>query len=178
MVKQVIIIRHGETEKDKSNPERDLTPNGKQQIIKTSKEIRKFIQGSKIALITTNFKRSIHSGEIIKKELAINEKTIRYNDLIVENINSLNPEMNLDLTFSYFKSSNDGMLPSNIPTPQVVAQRFLDLIAATVGPELLIIVSHSGAIESFINYQNQYISNKRIKKELKYGEFVVLERQR
>lgn len=177
MIKKVILIRHGESEKDKSKPDRNLTDDGRAQIKKTSRAMASVVRGRRAEIIATTTPRAIQSAEILSRELRVPFwKT--FPKLMVENIKRIQSDTTKDLTFRYFELFTRGQLPRDIPTPLAMVKRFEDALVAIKEKDIAIIVGHSGALEAFANYQKVFVPEERLSRELNYAEFVVLERKR
>lgn len=178
MIKIIILIRHGEPERDKSNPERKLTPMGQKQIKRAGERILSLVKNRKCIILTTPTVRTIQSAEIISKILKVPYQKARA-DLRVENINKIekSAEGKVDITFLYLKIFKERKLPKKIPSPKTIARRFFEQLKKIKNKDIVIIVGHSGALESFALNQKVYKPSKEITKELAYGEFVVLERK-
>lgn len=178
MLKNIILVRHGETEKNKNNPNRKLTKKGVQQMKETANKVNLLVKNSNSIILCSSTKRAIESAKILSKILEVpyrHEKT----SLRVENIKILEEkyQQKTNVTFLYFKCFENAELPEEISSPVVVAQRFLKVVKKVKIKNQIIIVGHGSALETFALFQNEFIPNKRIRKELKYGEFVVLEKK-
>lgn len=178
MVKTIILIRHGESEKDKNNPKRGLTSNGISQIKNTAKKLVSLIENKSCLIITTKTKRTRRSAAILSKILKIKVKQTQIG-LRVDNFDVIEAKYpkTKNQTFMYFNDYDTNQLESSVPAPNVIANRFLK-IAGKLEQDLIIFVGHGAALESFVKYQSVFISNKILEKELEYGEFIVLERSK
>lgn len=177
MIKKIILIRHGESERDKTNPDRKITPRGIRQIQKAAYDIIPVVNGKKCEIISTATVRTVQSAKIISEKLGIPYSKTSPN-LRVENINVLEKKYpkEKDITFLYFKIFEKGVLPQEIPSPKIVVKRFFKAFKGLADNEIAIVVGHSGALESFALYQDLFLSKTKLKRELKYGEFIVLTR--
>lgn len=175
MVKNIVLIRHGESEKDKTNPQRGLTSRGKNQIKNASEKIKKIISGSS-KIVSTATVRTEQTAQIISGILGVNFETTSIN-LRVDNFDLIEEEFGKvsDIVFKYFGKFENGKMDSRITSPVEILNRFNKLIKK-FKCENLIIVGHSAALECFIEYQDRFIANTNFKKELEYGEFIVLSR--
>lgn len=178
MIKTIILTRHGETEKNKDDPERKLTSSGKRQMKVAAGLIKPLVQGKEMVIVSTQTDRARSSSNIVSKEIGC--KIIYSNNLRVENIKLLqNPkDKNKNLTQLYFQNFDAGKLPASIPPPTEIVKRFQEIISNNQQLNILIFVGHSGALESFINYQTIFKSNIKLERELNYGEVVVLKRSK
>ncbi len=176
-LQKIILIRHGESEKDKNKPLRGITPRGKYQMEKTAKNIHSLVRSKSCEIISTKTIRTKQSAEILSGVIQVPFQ-ISGNNLRVENIKSLSININSkkDLTFHYFDKYRKALLPAKIPPPTTIAKRFLRVVKKFKKAEVLIIVGHSGALEAFALYQDVFKPQKQIQKELNYGEFIVLTR--
>ena len=170
MLKTIILVRHGETEKDKTNPERNLTARGVAQMISSAKKLKPIIKGINTVLITTNTLRAQRSAQIISEELNIPVVAI-FNDLRVENLDQLGEIPDKELFEKYFQQKN---LPKSIPTPKEMAKRFIKAVQSQ-NSEVVIVVGHGIALECYDFYQKQFKSSLPNLFELDYGNFIVLD---
>src|SRR3989338_7124599 len=69
-IQKILLIRHGETEKDKSNPSRGLTEKGISQIRLVSKVIRPFIS-SNTQILSSDTNRAKQTAQIIGETLIV-----------------------------------------------------------------------------------------------------------
>lgn len=174
MVDTVIVIRHGETLKDKNNPKRNLTKRGVRMLEKKAEELKRFVNIGASEIVCTPTVRTRISARILGSKLNIPVREKEYN-LRVDNLDRLNLEKIDNVTEFYFQASKDTKLPRKVPSPKTVARRFLQAIMESdFSTETLIIVSHSVALESFVKYQSTYAPKNLPDGELKYGEFIVL----
>lgn len=171
----IILVRHGESEKDKTNLLRKLTTRGKNQILKTADKIKPLAKKGESEIITTTTPRAVESAKIISSNLAIPIKR-NFGNLRVENIDKLGNSKD-ELSFVYFEKFRKGKLPQTIPSPNKVVKRFFAAINKTCS-KILVIVGHSGALETFTVFQERFIPDRKISKELRYGEFIVLKRRK
>ncbi len=170
MLKTIILVRHGETEKDKTNPERSLTARGVTQMVSCAKKLEPIINRKNAVIITTNTLRAQRSAQIISKELKIPVVAI-FNDLRVENLDLLGEVPNKQLFEKYFEQKG---LPKSIPTPKEMAERFMKAVQSQNPSEVVIVVGHGLALESFAYYQERLKSSLANLSELDYSEFIVL----
>lgn len=172
MTNKVFVIRHGESEKNKLDPKRGLTLRGKRQMRLLGKRLLAELDERKILIVTTDQYRTTES---VKFFIGPRKVKVKINpDLRVANLGELttNKPPDLDLTFYYFSLFETNSLPITIQSPKKVANRFLKEVDKNY--ETIIFIGHSGAIESFVNYQKVYIPAKKLNQELKYAEVVEL----
>lgn len=153
MTNKIIVIRHGETEADKTNPTRKLTPLGISQINMAAKKIEKEVKGKIALIVCNNTFRTIQSAQILSRNLGLKFIVAKANLRI--------------------KVVDGKEVPSRIN----MARRFLWVVKKYNYANILIIVGNGGALESFINYQTIYKPSRKISRELKYAEFVILKRK-
>lgn len=171
--KTLILIRHAESEKNKNNPLRSLTSRGKLQAQKAATALSLLVSGS-VEIISTTTPRTMETGKILSKILTVPfDKT--FENLRVENINELGNSSE-NLTLIYFKKYKENSLPKNLPTPSEIVRRFIKAISQ-IECDTLIIVGHSGALETFASFQKNYKFNGPISDELNYAEFLVLNKK-
>lgn len=178
MLKTVILIRHGESEQKKDDPERKITPKGKRQIEDVIGGIEPLVKNKKCEIISTPTPRTVESAKIISVKLNLPFRKT-FPKLRVENIKKItSKKQSSELTFAYFEKAEKGRLPNEVPAPTEIVNRFSQAISKVSKNEVLIVVGHSGALETFVNYQKLFKARKKLRKELSYGEFIVLERDR
>ena len=175
MPNKIIIIRHGESEKDKSNPLRGLTEKGKKQIAETGVVLKKLAANQSVEIISSTTPRAVQTAEIFAKALEA-PFTKRFCNLRVENIEQVSRNQE-NLTAKYFEAFAKKALPFKVPSPRAMVRRFLDAVGAS-NAEIVIIAGHSGALEAFAAFQTIFTSEKKLERELKYGEFIVLTREK
>lgn len=173
MIKTIILVRHGETEKDKNNPNRKITLNGKSQIKQTALEIQKLISGNGI-IVTTKTKRTRMSSKIIKNILDLKIKQTQIS-LRVDNFDLIEKKYKNEknIVFKYFEDFKKNNLNPKISSPIEIAGRFLRIIGG-LEKDFIIFVGHGGALESFALFQNAYKPIVPTTKDLGYGKFIVL----
>ncbi len=178
MLETIVLIRHGESQKDKSNPDRKLTIKGRKQVASAAKAIASIADNGKIKIICTNTTRTTESAQIFSKIMKLNFETIQVN-LRVKNIEKLKTGNTEDLTFKYFKMFDKNNLPEEVTSPILLARRFLRItLRFNNFYKTLILVGHAGGLESIANYQKVFLPSQPIKKELGYGEFIVLKKNK
>lgn len=175
MPNKIILIRHGESEKDKENPLRQLTENGKRQIAEAGAVLKKLIGTGSAEIIASTTPRAVQSASLLSKILNIRFEK-KFSNLRIENIEQVSKDRD-NLTFKYSEAFKKKTLPFKVPSPRAMVRRFLDAVA-TSDSDTVIIVGHSGALEAFANYQQIFLPEKKLEGELKYGEFIVLTKQR
>jgi broad specificity phosphatase PhoE len=173
MPKRIILIRHGESDSDKADAGRHLTPVGVGQIHETARAIGGLISYP-AGIVSTPLNRTVESAKILSEVLNIPLGGL-FPGLRVENIDNL-PHIyaDLDITFNYFRCFAEGNLPSQIPSPLDMTRRFKEAIFSLGYLHTLVIVGHGTALESFYVYQSDY-SSMPIYHELDYGQYLVLE---
>lgn len=173
MIRKIILIRHGETEKSKTNPNRELTRKGKSQIRKSSREISSLLALSETVILSNQIARAIQSAQILSVKLGLPLLLAKEN-LRIENIRTLRRK---NLLGAYISAFNKNKLPPTIPTPTGIVNRFMKEIGKVQSAKNIILVGHGGALEIFAMFQEQFRTNSDNAKELGYGEFIVLERK-
>lgn len=173
MITQVVIIRHGQSEKDKRNPNRGITEVGKSQIKSAAQALKVLAKGKRVVLIASNTPRAQQSAGILSK--ALTADILTFPKLRVENLDLLSEDP--DKLFNlYFKSFEEGELPKAVLSPKEMAGEFLNIIGGIKGYDMGIIVGHSVALEAFANYQQIFLPGEKVD-ELGYGEFFILKKK-
>lgn len=177
MVKTVVVIRHGETTANKTDPKRGLTDLGAKKTNAQAEKIKAIIGTRKTEIVCTKTTRSIESAEILSSILDSPIRAKKY-DLRVDRLYLLESSGDELILEKYINATNGNKLPAKVPSPKTVARRFLGAIVESEPEvEVLVVVSHSIAIEAFLRYQSVYSSDKKtINSQLDYSDFVVLER--
>lgn len=174
MTQKIILIRHGESQKNKEDPLRRLTVLGIKEIRQTAKRIQPLVENKKCRIVSTSTPRATESAQILSQELGIKFNN-SFADLRVENIKELTTKRN-GLTWEYFQAFKEKRLPKQIPPPNVIAKRFLEAASKFKKQEILIFIGHSGALEAFALFQKKFEPTTKLKKELEYGEHIILEK--
>lgn len=180
MIKKIILVRHGETTADKNNPNRGLTKLGQKQIKGVADKLVKYLDNQKVKIVACNTVRAKMSAKIIAKKINQGLTVSRLN-LRVKNIEKLkrfSVRSGLDLTSTYWQLFKENRLPSKVEKPKKIVYKFYKVIRKYQKWTILIIVGHAGALETFAKFQDQYKSKKKIKKELNYSQFIILDRKR
>lgn len=181
MIKRIILVRHGQTTADKNNPNRGLTELGQKQIKEVADKLAKYFQSDqKVKIVACNTIRAKMSGKIISKKIN-QDLTVSRVNLRIKNIETLKKfsvRSGLDLTSTYWQLFKENRLPLRVEKPTKTVKSFYEIIRKYQKWTILIIVGHAGSLETFAKFQNQYRSKKIIKKELNYGQFIILDRKR
>lgn len=187
-IQNIILVRHGETTKDKSDSNRRLTSRGKADMKLTAKKIQKFINCD-VTLTSANNNRAIESAEILSTCLKIPFKKDISLEVDSFLIKSWDPIKKLqvsdtnykdrDLTEIYFDLYQKDMLPKDVTSPEIVGQKFYKIIKnLKLTTKCLIIVANGGSLESAAFYQSFYVpkfGDKLYQKPINYSEFIILE---
>lgn len=176
MVKTLILLRHGQSEADKNNPKRKLTPVGKTQIKRAARSIRLLIDGKKSLIITTQTTRTRKSARILSKILGVQVRETRL-ELRVKNFDLIEKKFKKvkNLSRLYLNDFSSGNLDKRVSKPTQIVANFLKLLGR-LDQEIAIIVGHGAALETFALYQTQFRLTVPYITDLRYGEFIVLER--
>lgn len=179
MLKNIILIRHGQSQKDKSNSQRKLTSVGVEQILNTAKRICHHSPqiNDSLEIFTSNTTRTIMSADILAKYFMIDEVKTNTN-VRVENIDLLETMTDEDITARYFNLFEDSQLPKTITPPTIIAAMFIETVSGVKqNTENLIIVGHGSALEAFAYYQDVFKPPVPFSKELRYGDWLWLKRK-
>ncbi len=181
MIQRIVLIRHGQTEKDKTNPNRKLTEIGRNQIIETCKIISKKVPGIRknLEIFSSNTNRTIESAMLIRQFFGLKSIT-KFSNMRVLNIDSwiTNSACERDVTARYFDSYLSYNLPNEVSTPKFVAESFLEnLNKVRNQTKNVIIIGHGSALESFAFFQTRYKPSTRFVKELDYGDWLLLRKK-
>ncbi|MFQ5493284.1 MAG: histidine phosphatase family protein [Candidatus Dojkabacteria bacterium] len=180
-MKKLILVRHGETQRDKRNPDRKLTSQGIEQTRDLSRRLVQYING-KIRILHTPSLRAAQTAEIIAKQLAgydIKPKlsTIKAR---VRNIDAMGTEIR--------KGKEAGTKPAetylhkhsrfpSVETPQQFVARIESAIKSII-EETVLIVSHEGSLEALFYsttvFETKY---KNFDRYFSYSDFAVLHRR-
>lgn len=180
MIKRIILIRHGETTADKNNPNRGLTKLGQKQVKEVADKLVKYLGKQKVKIVTSNTVRAKMSAKIIAKKInqrpTVNRSSLRVKN--IEKLKKLSINSGSDLTSTYWQLFKENRLPPKVEKPTEIVKRFSFVIRKYFRWRILIIVGHAGALETFVKFQDQYKSKKKLEKELNYGQFIILDRKR
>jgi len=179
MIKNIILIRHGQSQRDKSDPKRKLTQTGAKQIFSTAKEVHHYFPqiSNSLEIFTSNTTRTIMSADILAKYFIVSEVKI-ITCIRVENIDLIETMTNGDVTAEYFDLYKSDQLPKMVSPPALIAAKFTEVVSkSSQSTENLIIVGHGCALEAFAYYQEIFEPAFPFSKELGYGDWLWLRRK-
>ena len=187
-IQKIIMMRHGQTGSDKTDPDRLLIPTGITELRSKLDQLKTEVNLYPVEIISTGTPRAIQTAQIISKYLCIEYNrylTDKASEFLISewtsiyNIKLEYPEyFEKDLTEIYLSLNSLGKLPADIKRPQEVAKTFLDFIKSIKSDvKTLVYVANGGSIEAACYYQNMYrpakndIINQKI---LGYSDYIIL----
>ena len=174
-IQKILLIRHGETEKDESNPSRGLTEKGISQIRLVSKVIRPFIS-SNTQILSSDTNRAKQTAQIIGETLSIKDLHILPLRIVgAENIREIvweNEKRKIRPTKTYLSLENYKEL--NIESPIELAKRWTKELNS-INAKTLIVVGHEASLEAFLYNQKVFkLVCKSFKTYFDYGDWAYL----
>lgn len=174
----IILIRHGETSKDKTLNDRELTRYGIAQIKSRAKELGFILEGETIILHTPAF-RAKQSASILAKILKHSETMTA--DLRISNIDLLADEIERSLKQGlrvaevYLSHSDQKLQDMGIETPRHLYRRWMSIFQKYRNKNI-ICVSHEGSLEAFCSIQNRLkCVHKTFDKYFDYSDYIIFE---
>lgn len=162
-MKHLILIRHGQTETNKFNNERQLTKSGRETIQHKALELGKFVVGD-IAIIHSPTLRAIQTAQIL-------HSNFNYSALFQEELRILNAN-NISSAKIYLEL--DDYKKYSVESPVELFERF-DNIMKKYSQNTIVIVSHEGTLEAFLRVQNNYsLVYKTFDQFFDYGDYAIL----
>ena len=164
-MKRLILVRHGQTTPDKSNPDRGLSPHGIIQIKALSLLLQPLIIKPTIIIHSPTY-RAKQTARIIAKQLSIRTKTA---NLRLKNVGNLQPG-NIRPAQAYLSLNQYG----NIESPQKLVNRWLKIFNS-VTHTTVIAISHEASLEAFFYHQTTFkLERKSFRKFFDYADFASL----
>lgn len=168
----LILIRHGETERNKSSPLRELTSKGKNAIKQVAHELQTYTSSS-VNIFCTNTVRTKQTAQLLKTVLRnariiIGPFRIIGIDHLKKEITEAKNPYNAYMHCIHLKARA-------VETPQELVKRWLTQIATT-NHETNIIVSHEISLEAFFYSQTQFqVKYQSFLQFFNYGDYAVLQ---
>ena len=174
-MKRLILVRHGETFQDKTDPERVLTVKGIENTIKLGRILKGLVSG-KVVILCTNKKRAVESAKIIAKELGTGD--IETADLRIQNLELLkdliekNEKEGIRPARTFLSLAKDQL--GNVESREDFANRLAKIFDLRK-EKTIIAVSHEASLEAFLYGQKKFgVVKKSFKKYFDYSDFALL----
>ena len=165
-MKRLILVRHGQTTPDKSNPDRRLFSAGIRQVKALSRRLRPLLIHPAIILHSPAH-RAHQTAQILAQELAI--PSLRPAPLRIKNINLLQLKGRRPAQ-AYLSLNQHG----NIESPQDLVGRWLKIFNS-IKHATVIAVSHEASLEAFFYHQTTFkLERKSFRKFFDYADFASL----
>lgn len=162
---KLILVRHGQTTQDKTNPDRGLSPSGIIQVKILSQRLQSLVIQPAIILHSQTH-RAQQTAFIIARRLHINTKPA---DLRLKNIDLLQPK-DARPAQAYLSLNQYG----NIESPQELVDRWLKIFNS-VNHSTVIAISHESSLEAFFYHQIVFkLEYKSFRKFFGYADFTSL----
>jgi len=181
MTKVLILMRHAETTKNKSNLNRGISVKGKKLHTRKSEELlSKVTDMSNARMFCSESKRAVQSAMITKKIVrttkSITIDKFRLNN--IENIediiqsNSLRGWTPAQTYLQLIASAKKGL---EVESPDVLIARW-DKLTKETGPNVILIISHECSLEAYLYFQKGYkLQVKSFDKYFGYSDYAILE---
>lgn len=174
-MEKIILVRHGETQKNKNNPDRVLTQNGFDQIRECARQIRKIIHEDSCVIFSAKNLRSVQSALILSEEIGVHISP-NFLHLSLGMISKLG-DTEEERFMRYQILADDGLLPEGISSPERILEKFSRYISK-VNKRVIIFVGNGGILDVLLRYKTGFkISKNIIKTIFDYGEYTVLEKK-
>lgn len=177
-MKRLILIRHGQTQKGKNDPERTLTLEGEDSITEAAERLRPYLIGEVVILHSPTL-RTRQSAIIIAEVLGCE-------DIRTAGLRMIGPE--------YIASRANSSELLGIPAAAVYMQKMhaqhdqieaseqlvtrFNEIFSSYQEDSVIAVSHEPAIMCFLNAVKDFsVLYKSFEQDLYYADFIVLEKK-
>jgi len=177
-MKRLILIRHGQTQISKSDPERTLTIEGEDSIADAAEKIMPYLVG-RVVILHSPTLRTRQSAIVIGEVIGCED--IRSADLRMIGPEFLAARANagdlLGISAAVVYMRKMHIQPDQIETPAQLVNRF-DEIFKSYEEETVIAVSHEPSIRAFMEAMSGYdVLFKSFESDLLYADFIVLERK-
>lgn len=175
--RKIIVVRHGKTHDDKSDPNRTLTEEGIEELQKTRDEVSKHLQGE-VGYFTTNKKRAIDTLMHITGSAMIDRNEWNFKVDSGEKFDKVVAEgRSKGITPAYLYMELDNYEQWDVESPQELQQRWRDYLLTTGELDTALIITHEGAIEAFVETNEDYdeTETNREGRYFGYGEFAILQ---
>lgn len=164
-MKRLILVRHGQTTKDKTNPDRGLSSRGIIQVKLLSQHLQPLVIQPAIILYSQTH-RAQQTAFIIARRLHINTKPT---DLRLKNIHLLQPK-GIRPAQAYLGLNKY----RDIESPQELVDRWLKIFNS-VNHSTVIAISHEVSLEAFFYHQAVFrLERKNFRKFFDYADFASL----
>jgi broad specificity phosphatase PhoE len=177
-MKRLILIRHGQTQKGKNEPERTLTIEGEDAIAEAAFAMRKYILGS-VAILHSPTLRTRQSANIIGEVIGCED--IQKADLRVNGVELVAARANASKIFGIPEAAiymqKVQSLNLEIETPEQTYLRFKEIFNS-INAQTIIAVSHEPAIRIFLDrVQGLNIIFKSFQHVCGFADFIVIDNQ-
>ena len=164
-MKRLILVRHGQTTKDKTNPDRGLSPRGIIQVKALSQRLQSLVIPPTIILHSPTH-RAQQTASIIAKTFHANTKPA---DLRLKNIDLLQLK-GMQPAPAYLNLNQYG----NIESPPELVNRWLKIFNS-INHTTVIAISHEASLEAFFYHQTRFkLEHKSFRKFFNYTDFASL----
>jgi broad specificity phosphatase PhoE len=169
MKKTIIIVRHGETTKNKTNSDRGLTLVGRKQMVLSATKIKKLLSPKgKIAIVFGNSRRTMLSANIISTMLN-NSVVFSSPNLRLEGFSRFAERLSNPVQ-RYIESSLNNKLPEYVETPAIAINKFNSVTDSLLSRfDVIIVVSHGGFLDVIAKFHPLFIKANRT--PINYGKF-------
>lgn len=177
-MKNLILMRHGETTQIKSDPRRGLTPEGMLKVAKIAGLLKNQFKEKEFAIVLSATERARETGKILSKNMKITsviERNMRILNLdhITDKIKQ-NEGKNIRPAKTYLSLDKKYLELNNVETPEELVIRWNNLIHE-INKENVIIISHECSLEAYYYYQQSLkLVKKTFNKYFDYSDFAIL----
>ncbi len=177
-MENLILIRHGETGDNKSDPKRALTKEGQRKVGEVALLLSRNFKDKEFLILTTDTYRAVQTSNILAKELTVNKIVkSKLRILNLDNLRSIiqsNEKKRIRPAKTYLSMPDNQLKELEVETSDQVFNRWTKLIKDFKAKNV-IIVSHECSLEAFLSKQKGYtVIRKSFKKYFNYGDFAIL----
>ena len=171
-MKKIILVRHGQTIQDKSNPDRGLSPVGIKQVSNLAQSLNLSII-SPAVILHSNTHRAAQTAHIIGQSLSITNicsanLRIQHIDKIAQLIRHHPAQAYLSLKRYHHYG---------VESPAQLTKRWLKIISP-LKAKTIILVSHEASLEAFLYSQKIFnVKHKSFNQFFDYADYALISRK-
>ncbi len=159
-MKKLILVRHGQTTSNKSNPDRGLSPRGVKQVINLASKLRSSII-IPAAIIYSTTKRASQTAHILGRYLSITD--ISPAPIRIKNVDNIaliiKHQQKQGITPAQAYLSLGNYKKYGVESPAQLAKRWLNIIKP-IKAQTIILVSHEASLDAFLRFQYRFRLNQ------------------
>lgn len=177
-MKRLILIRHGQTQKGKNEPERTLTLEGEDRIAEAADKLYPYILGPVIILYSPTLRTrqsAIIIGEVLDCENIWSADLRMIGPELIASRANAGSLLGIPAAAVYMQKMHDQ--PVQIETPEQLVNRFNEIFNS-YAEDTVIAVSHEPALNTFIKSIKGFNTVfKSFDRSFDYADFIILEKE-